>query len=88
MDKFKVVFYSKDCFVKDPNIRHEGGEVYALSGQDPDYWSFFEAYDLVNLIEPEFDIGCVKMWWKHDEGSFEQDLKPFRDDGNAYELAM
>ncbi|CAK8560038.1 unnamed protein product [Lathyrus sativus] len=71
MDKFKVVFYSKGCFVKDPNIRYEGGEVYAFSGQDPNYWSFFEACDLVKLIEPEFDICGVKMWWKHDEGSFE-----------------
>ncbi|KAI5386697.1 hypothetical protein KIW84_073011 [Lathyrus oleraceus] len=28
------------------------------------------------------------MWWKNDEGSFEEDLKPFRDDGDAYELAV
>lgn len=27
------------------------------------------------------------MWWKHDEGYFEEDLKPFRDDGDASELA-
>ncbi|CAK8574861.1 unnamed protein product [Lathyrus sativus] len=88
MDKSKVVFYSKGCFIKDLNIRYEKGEVYAFSGQDFDYWSFFEACDLVKLIEPEFDIGGVKMRWKHDEGSFEQDLKPFRGDGDATELAM
>lgn len=28
------------------------------------------------------------MWWKHDEGYFEEDLKPFWDDGDASELAM
>ncbi|KAI5421319.1 hypothetical protein KIW84_044946 [Lathyrus oleraceus] len=28
------------------------------------------------------------MWWKHDGGSLEKDLKPFRDDGYACELAM
>lgn len=31
MDKFKVVFYSKDRFVKDPNIRYDGGKVYAFT---------------------------------------------------------
>lgn len=52
MDKFKIMFYSKGCFVKDPNIRYDGGEVYAFAGQDPDYWSFFEAFDLVKVIDP------------------------------------
>ncbi|KAI5407886.1 hypothetical protein KIW84_053939 [Lathyrus oleraceus] len=28
------------------------------------------------------------IWWKHDEGSFEEDLKPFSDDGDASELAV
>ncbi|CAK8570036.1 unnamed protein product [Lathyrus sativus] len=88
MDSFMVVFYSKGRFVKDPKIRYEGGDVYAFNGQDPDYWSFFEARDLIKLIEPEFDIVSVKMWWKHEEGSFEHDLKPFKDDGDASELAM
>lgn len=40
------------------------------------------------MIDHEFDLSCVKMWWKHDEGSFEEDLKPFRDDENACALAM
>lgn len=26
------------------------------------------------------------MLWKHEEGYFEEDLKPFRDDGEAYEF--
>ena len=66
MDRFKVVFYTKDCSIKEPNIRYDGGEVYAFSSQDPHYWSFFEACDLVKVIDPGFDLGCVKMWWKHD----------------------
>lgn len=59
-----MVFYTEYCFVKDPNLRYEGGEVYAYSGQDPNYWSYFEACDLVKGIDPEFDVGDVKMWWK------------------------
>lgn len=37
MDKFKVVFNSKGWFIKDSNIRYDCGEVYAFTGQDPDY---------------------------------------------------
>lgn len=48
----------------------------------------FEACDLVKVIDPEFDLNYVKMWWKHDEGYFEEDLKSFRDDGDDPELAM
>ena len=40
------------------------------------------------MIDPEFDLGCVMIWWKRDEGSFEEDLKPFSDDGDASELAV
>ena len=88
MDKFKIVFYSKVRFVKDNNLKYEGGEVYAFAGQDPDYWSFFEACDLVKVLEPEFDYTSVKMWWKHEGGLLEKDLKQFRDDGDAHELAL
>ncbi|XP_058784220.1 uncharacterized protein LOC131658989 [Vicia villosa] len=28
------------------------------------------------------------MWWKHEKGTIEEDLKPFRDDGDASELTM
>lgn len=42
MGKFKVVFYIKGCFVKDLDLRYEGGDVYAYSGQDPNYWYYFE----------------------------------------------
>jgi hypothetical protein len=31
---FKVVFFTKGFFVKDPNLRYEGGDVYAYKGQD------------------------------------------------------
>ena len=75
-------------FVKDSKLRYEGGEVYLYSGQNPDYWSFFEACGLIKGINSEFDSVTVKMWWKHDSGSFDEDLKPFRDDGDAIELDM
>ncbi|XP_058734254.1 uncharacterized protein LOC131605982 [Vicia villosa] len=87
MYKFKVIFYTRGKFVKDPELKYDGGEVYAFSGQDVDYWCFFEACDLVKSIDPEFDFNMIKMWWKHEEGSFEADLKPFRDDGDSAELA-
>lgn len=36
----------------------------------------------------QFDVRVVKIWWKHDSGSFEEDLKSFRDDRDACELFM
>ncbi|XP_058762568.1 uncharacterized protein LOC131635949 [Vicia villosa] len=87
MSKFKVIFYTRGKFVKDPELKYDGGDMYAFSGQDSDYWSFFEACDLVKSIDPEFDFEMVKMWWKHEAGSFEADLNPFRDDGDSAELA-
>ncbi|CAL5201498.1 unnamed protein product [Lathyrus oleraceus] len=71
MSKLKVVFYIKGYFIKDLNLRYEGGDVYAYSGQDPDYWSYFEACDLFKGVDPEFDFKGVNMWWKHDGGSLE-----------------
>lgn len=80
---FKVMFHTKGCFVKDPNLRSESGYVYAYSGLDSYYWSYFEACDLIKGIDLEFDVGVVKIWWKHDGSSLEEDLKPFRDDRDA-----
>ncbi|CAI8598942.1 unnamed protein product [Vicia faba] len=88
MGKFKVVFYTKGSVVKDPNLRYKGGDVYAYRGKDSDYWSYFKTCDLVIGVDPKFDLRGVKMWWKHDGGSFEKDLKPFRDDRDASELAI
>ncbi|XP_058724923.1 uncharacterized protein LOC131596316 [Vicia villosa] len=88
MGNFKMIFFTKGSFVKDPKIRYEGGNVFAVTGQDPDIWSYFEAIDLVKGITPDFDASKVRMWWKHDGGSFEVDLKPFRDDGDAVELGV
>ncbi|CAI8593138.1 unnamed protein product [Vicia faba] len=50
------------------NLRYEGGEVYAYSGQDFNYWSYFEACELIKGIDSKFDIGTMKIWWKHDGG--------------------
>ncbi|KAI5390480.1 hypothetical protein KIW84_075696 [Lathyrus oleraceus] len=35
-----------------------------------------------------FDVGAVKVWWKHEGDSLDEDLKPYRDDGNASELVV
>lgn len=48
----------------------------------------FEACDLTKRIDIELDFGAVKIWGEHDGGSFEEDLKPFRDEGDACELFM
>ncbi|KAI5438614.1 hypothetical protein KIW84_024376 [Lathyrus oleraceus] len=88
MGKFKVVFYTKGCFVKYLNLRYEGGEIYAFNGQDPYNWSYFEACDLIKGINIEFDVWAVKMWWKYDGGSLKEDLKPFKDNGDACEVVM
>lgn len=88
MGKFKVVFYVKGCFVKKHNLRYGDGEVCAFTSQDLYYWSFFKACDLVKSIDPECDVSATKIWWKHDEGSREQDLKSFKDDGDAIELVV
>lgn len=37
MSLFEMVFYTNGCFVKDPKLRYEREEVYAYSGQDPNF---------------------------------------------------
>lgn len=88
MELFKVMCYTNVSFVKYPNFRYEGGDIYAYNGQDPDYWSYFKACDLIKGIDSEFDVRVVKIWWKDKGGSLDDDLKPFRDDGDAYELVV
>ncbi|XP_058783323.1 uncharacterized protein LOC131658000 [Vicia villosa] len=87
MSRFNVLFYIKGCFVKDPGIRYEGGDVLGFSNQHTDYWSFLEACDLVKTIEPDFDDKKVKMWWKPENGNFDVDLLAFRDDADVVELS-
>lgn len=62
MITFKVVFYVKGCFVKEPDIRYDGGDVIGFNSQAIYYWSFFEARDLLKTIEFEFDEKTIKMW--------------------------
>jgi len=53
---FKVVFFTKGFFfVRDPNLRYKGGNVYAYKGQDSDFWSFFEARDIMKEMDDTFD---------------------------------
>lgn len=37
-------------------------------------------------MDPGFEYNGVRIWWKHCEGTLEKDLKPFRDDGEAFEI--
>ncbi|CAI8602103.1 unnamed protein product [Vicia faba] len=85
---FKVIFNTRGYFVKDPDLKYVGGEVFVFEGQDPDYFSFFEVRDLVKSIDSAFDYKTVKMWWKHEEGSLEADMYPFKDDGDALESTV
>ncbi|KAI5383960.1 hypothetical protein KIW84_071084 [Lathyrus oleraceus] len=85
---FKVIFYTKGSFVKDERLRYDGGDVYALSGQDSDFWSFFEVCDLIKGIDSSLNIDDVKLWWKHEYGCLEKDLKPFVNDEDATVLVF
>jgi len=51
---FSVVFNTKGNFVKDPKLRFEGGKVFYVKGQDTDFWSYFEARDI--MIEHDEDF--------------------------------
>lgn len=70
---FKVVFYIKDSFAKD----YEGGDIYALDGQDTYFLSFFETCDLIKGMNYTFIVDKWKIWWKH-VGCLKKDLKPYR----------
>lgn len=83
MSLFKVVLYTKSYFVKEPKLRSEGGEVYTYSRQEYDFWSYFEVCDLIKGMDSKFDVEVVKLWWKQDGDSLEEDLKTFRNDGDA-----
>lgn len=64
------------------------GGIYTYSGQDPNYWSYFKARDLIKGIDLEFGVKVVKIWWKHDGGSLDKDVKSFGDNGDSSELTM
>src|ERR1044072_9328640 len=88
MRLFKVVFHTKGSFVKEEGLRCKEGDVYAVCGQDPDLWSYFEACDIIKGIDSSFNREEVKMWWKSEHGSLENDLKPLVNDEDASLLAM
>lgn len=56
MGLFKVVSFTKWSFVKDPNIMYEGGNIFAFNGQDTNFWSFFEARDLIKGMDSKFSV--------------------------------
>lgn len=88
MGLFKMVLYTKDCFVKDSTLRYEGGDRHAYNGQDNDYWSSFKPQDLTKVMDSDFNLDGVKMWWKHEGGSLEKDLKPFTNDEDVSLLSL
>lgn len=87
MDLFKVVFYIKGCFVKYLKLRYNGGEVYAFNGHDLDFWSYYKPCNLIKGMESYFEVDDVKLWWKCEGGSLEEDLKPFRNGVDAMQLS-
>lgn len=84
---FGVVFNTKDNFVKDPKLRYEGGKVFAVKGQDTDFWSYFEARDIMLEHDEDFDLEKVNLWWMHIDGNLEEDIKPFKDDKDAVKMS-
>ena len=83
MKLFKVVFYTKGFFVKDPNLRYEGGDVFAYNEIDGDTWFLFEARDILQQMDNTFDLDSVRLWWKRDGGSFDTYLRLFSSDVDA-----
>lgn len=59
-----------------------------IHGQDNDDYTFFEARDLIKVVDSTFNVDGVKVWWKHEGGSFKKDLKPFRNDEDATLLSL
>lgn len=88
MGLFKVVFYTNGSFVKGERLRYEHGDIYAFIGQESEFWSFFEACELIKGVNSSFNLDDVKSWWKHEEGCLEKDLKPFRNDEDATMLVL
>lgn len=58
-------------------------EVYAYNGQNLDLCFYFKACDLIKGMILEFCVEVMKLWWKHEGGSLEEVLKPFRNNGDA-----
>lgn len=90
MELFKVVFYTKDSFVKDPITykQKEGGDIHAFNGLYTDFWSFFEAPDLLKGMNSKFIVDNVNVWWKHEESCLEKDLKPYRNHKDATQISL
>ncbi|KAI5390223.1 hypothetical protein KIW84_075506 [Lathyrus oleraceus] len=88
MGLLKVVFYTKDSFVKDSTLRYEGGDRHAYNGQHYEYWSSFKSQDLNKTMDTDFNLDGVKIWWKHEGGSLEKDLKPFTNGEDASLLSL
>ncbi|CAI8614007.1 unnamed protein product [Vicia faba] len=57
MGTFKVVFYTKGCYVKDPDLKYNGGEVYAFSSQDPAMFVLGNKCEIEIYCEPKLDEG-------------------------------
>ncbi|RHN59870.1 putative transcription factor interactor and regulator CCHC(Zn) family [Medicago truncatula] len=84
---FGVVFNTKGNFVKDPKLRYEGGKVFAVKAQDTEFWSYFEARDIILEHDEDFDLEKVNLWWMHIDGNLEEDIKPFKDDKDAVKMS-
>lgn len=50
-------------------------------------WYFFKAFDTINQMDLTFDEVSVRLWWKHDSGSLDDDVKPFEDDVGAIKMS-
>lgn len=61
-----------------------------ICGQDSEYWSFFEACDIIKGMDSQFNVDGVKIWWKQEGGSLEKDKKPFinNEDASLFSLII
>ena len=81
-----VVFHIKGGFVRDHGLRYRGGEIHTLRGLEADKWCYFEATGTIKELDKTFDCLSSRLWWKTADGSFEQDLREFKDDKDIIQM--
>jgi len=81
-----IIFHIKGGFVRDHGLRYRGGEIHTLRGLEADKWCYFEATGTIKELDNTFDRLSSRLWWKTADGTFEQDLREFKDDKDVIQM--
>jgi len=82
--RFAVAFHHMGRFERIRGLKYVGGEIYVLSGIDPDFLSFFEALGILNEFKYARD---VRLWWKGSKETLLNNLRLLSDDMEALTFA-